>query len=205
MTKMNALGTAASALLLVALGGCGSARCSQVPARAPGDSNRAGAVAPVSSVVGADLVNAHRERERLEREVHHLKLVVAERAAEVELLRKNLDDAQRRLNEERRLLASYGYCEGCRVQNLVSGPPVPAIDATVAAVKADVSPALLLLSVGSDDRVEKGFHFSIYRGTTFIGKAVVEKVLRGSCGCRVLFLRDGETILPGDSAATRLQ
>jgi hypothetical protein len=79
------------------------------------------------------------------------------------------------------------------------------IDARVAAVKSNVTPELVLLSVGSDDKVEKGFRFSIYRGTAFIGKVVVEKVLRDSCGCRVLFTIEGAHILAGDSAATRLQ
>jgi hypothetical protein len=82
--------------------------------------------------------------------------------------------------------------------------PIPWIDARVAAVKNDVSPALVLLSVGSEDRVEKGFHFSVYRGTTFIGKVVVAKVLKDSCGCYVLFTKGGESITAGDSAATRL-
>jgi hypothetical protein len=59
--------------------------------------------------------------------------------------------------------------------------------------------------VGSDDKVEKGFHFSIYRGAEFVGKVVVAKVLKDTCGCRVLFVRKGETIRVGDSAATRLQ
>jgi len=30
-------------------------------------------------------------------------------------------------------------------------------------------------------------------------------VLAGSCGCRVLFTKEGQTIQQGDSAGTRLQ
>jgi hypothetical protein len=87
----------------------------------------------------------------------------------------------------------------------LAGPPVPEIDARVTAIKTDVHPELVLLDVGSDDKVEKGFHFSIYRGSEFVGKVVVEKVLRDRCGCRVLFTREGESMQQGDSAATRLQ
>jgi len=90
-------------------------------------------------------------------------------------------------------------------RDLLMAPPVPSIDAKVAAVKNDVTPSLVLLSVGSDDKVEKGFHFSIFRGSEFVGKVVVEKVLRDSCGCRVLFTKEGLTVQQGDSAATRLQ
>jgi hypothetical protein len=82
---------------------------------------------------------------------------------------------------------------------------VPAIDARVAAVRLNATPELVLLSVGSDDGVEKGFQFNIYRGVDFIGKVVVEKVLKDSSGCRVLY-RCGDTqILAGDCAATKLQ
>jgi hypothetical protein len=79
------------------------------------------------------------------------------------------------------------------------------IDARVIAVKADTTPALVLLSVGSKDKVEKGFHFSIYRGADFVGKVIVEKVLAESCGCRVLFTAEGVSVEAGDLAATRLQ
>ncbi len=125
-------------------------------------------------------------------------------------LEKDIGDIRVAYNHARKglkqdeLRIAVGEDEGCRF-GLVSGPPVPAIDARVAAVKSNVTPELVLLSVGSDDKVEKGFHFSIYRGTEFVGKVVVEKVLRDSCGCRVLFTSEGARILAGDSAATRLQ
>src|SRR5438067_1404647 len=77
--------------------------------------------------------------------------------------------------------------------------------ARVAAVRDEVPPGLVLLSVGARDKVEKGFQFSIYRGTTFVGRVVVEKVLDDASGCRVIFVKEGEKIKAGDSAATRLQ
>ena len=107
--------------------------------------------------------------------------------------------------KERQALLAMLEDAGVNVTWILDGPPMPAIDARVAAVKNDVNPNLVLLSVGSDEKVEKGFHFSIYRGTEFVGKVVVEKVLAASSGCRVLFTRDGQTIRQGDSAATRLR
>jgi hypothetical protein len=109
-------------------------------------------------------------------------------------IRKEKEDVLRMLEDR-----------GVNWTRTITGPPVPAIDAKVAAVKTDVNPALVLLSVGSDDKVEKGFHFSIYAGAEFKGKVVVEKVLKDSCGCRVLFTKEGQSIQAGDSAATRLQ
>jgi hypothetical protein len=112
---------------------------------------------------------------------------------------------ERMLEEKDLVLAMLEDHGGVNIASIVQGPPVPAIAAKVAAVKNEVNPALVLLSVGSDDKVEKGFHFSVYRGSEFIGKVVVEKVLRDSCGCRVLFTKTGASIAPGDAAATRLQ
>lgn len=119
-------------------------------------------------------------------------------------LRKQFADTRRQLREKE-LLISMAEGAGVDFELLVPGPPVPAIDGAVVAVKTDVNPPLVLLSVGQDDKVERGFHFSIYRGSQFIGKVVVERVLRDSAGCRVLFTAEGQQIQPGDSAATRLQ
>ncbi len=119
-------------------------------------------------------------------------------------LRVNYVDARKTLKEKETLIA-MASAAGVDSPHYLAGPPVPTIDARVAAVKSNVTPELVLLSVGSDDKVEKGFHFSIYRGTKFVGKVVVEKVLSDSCGCRVLFTDGDARILAGDSAATRLQ
>jgi hypothetical protein len=82
---------------------------------------------------------------------------------------------------------------------------VPSIDASVLATKDDVGPQLVLLDVGEEDKVEPGFHFSVYRKSQFVGKVVVERVLQDSAGCRVLFTAEGLEVQPGDKAATRLQ
>jgi hypothetical protein len=122
---------------------------------------------------------------------------------ESDLAELRQDFATTRKNlKERKLMLALG--EETR-EKLQAGPPVPLIDAKVAAVRADVTPQLVLLTVGSDDKVEKGFHFSIYRGSDFVAKVVVEKVLKDSCGCRTLYIRDGQSIQTGDCAATRLQ
>lgn len=85
------------------------------------------------------------------------------------------------------------------------GVPVPSIRASVLATKGEASAQLVLLDVGVMDRVEPGFHFSVYRGAQFVAKVVVERVLRDSSGCRVLFAAEGQRVEPGDAAATRLE
>lgn len=84
-------------------------------------------------------------------------------------------------------------------------PQPPKIDGQVQAVDDFADPPLVLLSVGGDDRVERGFQFSVYRESQFKGKVVVERVLRDSCGCRVLFVAEGQAIRVGDAATTRLE
>ncbi len=151
-----------------------------------------------------NLDTATRRREIAEGQVARLTQLKTSLEKDIGDLRVNYTDARKTLKEKETLIA-MAQAAGVDFVSLISGPPVPAIDARVAAVKNDVSPALVLLSVGSQDKVEKGFHFSIYRGSEFVGKVVVEKVLAESCGCRVLFTDGSKQIQAGDSAATRLQ
>ncbi len=149
------------------------------------------------------LGTATTRRETAEGQVARLTNLVTELEADIATLRETYADTRKKLREKELLIAMVENA-GVNIPQLVPGPPVPAIDGTVVAVKSDISPPLVLLSVGSDDQVEQGFHFSIYRNDTFVGKVVVERVLADSAGCRVLFTADGQSINAGDSAATRL-
>jgi len=151
------------------------------------------------------LDTATKRREIAEGQVARLTNLTTELESDLGTLRETFADTRKRLRDKE-LLISMAQSRGFDFATLaVPGPPVPAIDGTVTAIKDDISPALVLLSVGSDDRVEQGFHFSIYRNDVFVGKVVVERVLPDSAGCRVLFTADGQAIAQGDSAATRLQ
>jgi hypothetical protein len=147
---------------------------------------------------------ATNRRETAEGQVARLTTLNTSLETDLADLRTQFTDTRRQLREKE-LLISMAEGAGVDFETLVPGPPVPAIDGQVVAVKSDVSPPLVLLSVGSDDHVERGFHFSIYRGSQFVGKVIVERVLKDSAGCRVLFTADGQQIQPGDSCATRLQ
>ena len=150
------------------------------------------------------LDTANRRREVAEGQVARLIQLNSEVNKNLGDLRQSFADTRKQLRDSQ-LLIAMAEEQGVNFQRLLPGPPVPPIDGKVAAVKDDMNPPLVLLSVGSDDKVEKGFHFSIYRGSEFVGKVVVEKVLKDSCGCRVLFTKEGQKIASGDSAATRLQ
>lgn len=147
---------------------------------------------------------ANKRREVAEGQVARLIQLNSELQKNLGDLRGQYADTRKQLRDKE-LLIAMAEEQGVNFSRLLPGPPVPPIDGKVAAVKDDMSPPLVLLSVGSDDKVEKGFQFSIYRNSEFIGKVVVEKVLKDSCGCRVLFVKEGQKIQTSDSAATRLQ
>ena len=86
----------------------------------------------------------------------------------------------------------------CKVESSMAPP----IDAVVQAVEA--SRGLVVLSVGSDQKVHEGYQFIIYRGDKFLGKAQVIKVYADLCGARILYTQMGESIQAGDQAATQL-
>lgn len=146
---------------------------------------------------------AIKRREVAEGQVARLTALTTSLETDLGDLRKTFSDTRRELRDKE-LLISMAEAAGVNFELLVPGPPVPAIDGTVTAVKTDVDPPLVLLSVGADEKVERGYHFSIYRNNQFVGKVVVEKVLRDSAGCRLLFAAEGQTVQPGDKAATRL-
>lgn len=143
-------------------------------------------------------------RATAEGQVARLTILKDELEQDIRTLRATYADTREKLREKELLVAMVENA-GVNIASLVPGPPVPAIDGTVVAVKSDIQPPLVLLSVGTDDQVEQGFQFSIYRNDKFVGKVVVERVLNDSAGCRVLFTADGQAIQAGDSAATRLQ
>lgn len=78
----------------------------------------------------------------------------------------------------------------------------PTIRAQVVAVIKNIEPNLVLLSVGENTKVRKGFKFTIYRGKDFVARVVVEKVLPRFCGARVMFKQ--KDIQVGDNAATHI-
>lgn len=87
---------------------------------------------------------------------------------------------------------------------VVNHKPMKPIEAAVAGVDASTDPPVVLLTAGRDQGVERGYEFTLFRGETFVAKVVVTRVMADSCGARVLFTADGQTIRSGDRAGTRV-
>jgi SMC interacting uncharacterized protein involved in chromosome segregation len=77
----------------------------------------------------------------------------------------------------------------------------PTIRARVTAVDNNLN--IVMLSVGRDDGVKKGFAFTVYRGNEYIGKVIIDKVEADyASGYSVKELEQG-AIQVGDDATTR--
>jgi hypothetical protein len=87
---------------------------------------------------------------------------------------------------------------------VISDVAMPAIPAKVLAVDKDVN--LVMLSVGRNDSVKKGYTFSVFRNEKFVGKVRVEKVYDDMCAGIILknFKVGDAEIQEGDDANTRL-
>ena len=158
----------------------------------------------VNKSTRSELNTSRGEKETAEAQV--ARLISQKAALEKDLaeVRKDYSDTKQRLLDMQLVMEELER-QGIPVGTLVvNHKPVPPINGKVAGVKTDVSPALVLLTVGKDDKVEKGFQFTVYRGAEFVGKVVVEKVNADSAGCRVLFSAPGKVIKAGDDVATRL-
>lgn len=80
--------------------------------------------------------------------------------------------------------------------------PVEPIHAKVLAVRPDVN--IVMLSVGTDDKVQAGYRFTVYRGSQYVGRVEVEKVFADMCSARILSEYTKEPLREGDDASTRV-
>ncbi len=82
----------------------------------------------------------------------------------------------------------------------------PVIQASVLQVRYDKDggPGLVMLNVGKNHDVKRGYTFDIYRGTTYKGQVRVEDVQDAMCSAVIISSNKGTTIAQGDSASTNL-
>jgi hypothetical protein len=81
---------------------------------------------------------------------------------------------------------------------------VPQIDAAVLEARFDLEPGLVMLNVGKNQDVQRGYTFHIYRGSQYKGQVRVENVQDRYCSAVVVGLASGKTITQGDRATTVL-
>ena len=135
------------------------------------------------------LVDVSRSRNDLEQQLAELRGPYRPAFARIELLEKQLRDA--------------GITP---LPNppapMLPEPLEPKIDGVVLGVSDKVN--LVLISVGIKDKVEVGMKFTVYRGSTYVSKLVVDKVEDGWAACRELTDFRKEKIEQGDKVSTRV-
>ena len=140
------------------------------------------------------------DKETAETQVARLTRIKNDLEGDLADLRKSYHDAEMKRDDLQGRIEQLIEA-GVNVHSLAAGEPVPTIEGTVTAVDKELG--LMILSVGSDDKVEMGYEFTVYRGERYVGKVVVERVLSDMCGARVTHLDKGAEIQAGDSATTR--
>lgn len=76
----------------------------------------------------------------------------------------------------------------------------PQIEGRIEAVSSEED--IVVLSVGKDQKVQHGHLFSVRRGANYIGKLEVIDVYQDLSGARVIYLKENETLEPGDTIET---
>lgn len=118
--------------------------------------------------------------------------------ADLEMERKGLQDQVSSLDTQ---LAVLVEVTGVSASEVMAQPD---IDAAVLAVKSDPAPGLVMLNVGAEDNVKRGYTFDIYSGNQYKGQVRVENVQDGMCSALILRTVDGQTMSQGDLASTRM-
>ncbi len=139
------------------------------------------------------------QKNTAENQVARLTKMLLDTRKDLSDLRKDYVATRRELNDKKLVLQKLRNF-GIPVEKIVLLIPPPPIDGEVVAY--DPPTRLVLLSVGRQDKVVEGYEFTIYRGTRFIARVKVEKVLPDMCAARVIF--EVAKIQRGDLAATRL-
>ena len=122
------------------------------------------------------LVAVQKEKARLEKDLHHHSWMI-------------------------QTLRDHGVPVSQIVFAVEAQPPTP-INGRVLAVRPEVN--LVMLSVGSDDKVKKGYRFTVYDGERYVGKVEVERVFSDMCSARILPDWTKEEIREGQDASTAL-
>lgn len=89
--------------------------------------------------------------------------------------------------------------QGFDINSIVA---MPEISAYIEEVNNELG--FVILSVGSDDNVKKGYTFSIYRGNSYLGEVQVDDVYPDRSAARIKFRVDGAQFQVNDKATTLL-
>jgi len=123
-------------------------------------------------------------------------------------LKLNIDTLTKDINKKTKDMAAKDTMLGVYKKSFPTFVPPkdgvmpPPIDAKVEEVNAELG--IVVLSVGSEDKVEHGFTFYVYRDSNYIGQVEVDKIYASKSSARINGAMSKDKIQPGDGATTRL-
>ncbi len=116
---------------------------------------------------------------------------------------RDIAEMEKELVEMSRKLGGQGETPGGSGPWLGGGLGVePKIDGVVLGVSDKVN--LVLISVGTNDKVQVGYKFTVYRGSEYVSKLIVDKVEDKWAACRELTDFRKREIEQGDNVSTRV-
>ncbi len=131
------------------------------------------------------------EQKRLESEILGLQDQVAE-------LEKRFAATAEQLENTDLVVALYKEKFGEIGESITGVPPIAAV---VAGVNTDLN--IVLLTVGRDDKVKKGYKFTIYRNNEYVATVVIDKVEKDHCSGYSQKEVERLPITVGDKGTTR--
>ncbi|WP_372370679.1 von Willebrand factor type A domain-containing protein [Candidatus Uabimicrobium sp. HlEnr_7] len=135
--------------------------------------------------------SSEEERLILQRELNNV-------LAEVSEKEKIIQKQQRELLEAKQII-SAAEKQGVRLDLLYTKKKP--LDGFITAVSKKLP--LVMLSLGSDDKVLKGYQFTIYREAKYVGAVIVEEVYKDACAARIIKEKTRIKVKKGDSVTTR--
>jgi hypothetical protein len=163
-----------------------------------GDKDRAVQRANDAENARDDAVQAQQDAELAKRDAAEGLVAANTSIGDLKVANTSLEDQVSTLNTRLLVLADV---TGTNIEDIMVQPQ---IEGAVLDVRYDLSPGLVMLNVGSDNDVQRGFTFEIYRGSTYKGKVRVENVQGKYCSAVIIDAKAGTTIAQGDRAATNL-
>jgi hypothetical protein len=142
---------------------------------------------------------AKKAKEEAIDELQRIELILNEKEGELAEKKKLLARAEKELWEAKQIIRVVRD-SGVNIPRLVT--PSKPLDGQIVAVSANVP--LVMISLGSDEGVQKGHQFTVYRQNQYIGRVVVEEVYKDMSAARILKDMTSKAIKQGDNVTTRL-
>jgi len=130
-------------------------------------------------------------------EQRRLEGVIADKEEMQANLEKQIVSLTEDLDKTKLVVAAYEQ----QVGKLSTVIGVPMLKAMVSGV--DNSLNIVMLSIGRDDQVKVGYEFTIYRGSEYVGKVVIDRVEKDYCSGQSKKEIEKSPIQVGDQATTR--